>query len=65
MRTIKEQRQTISHSNDVVFQHLRETLPVSRYTGPIILHCNHGVIRKIELKDVVTTASLLTNGDDP
>ena len=67
------------HSNELVMQHILETLRHSRFTGQIVLHVNSSVIRKYEridaeaikarrqlvAGDMVTTASLLTDRHDP
>ena len=65
MKTDDEKRKTIAHANQVVFNHLLETLQHGQFTGQIVLHVNHGVIRKHEVQQVITTAALLTNGDEP
>ena len=65
MKTAEEKRQTIAHSNEVVFEHLLENLQHGQFNGQIVLHVNHGVIRKVERQEVFTTASLLANGEEP
>jgi hypothetical protein len=48
-------KESVAHSNEVVMEHVLQTLHDGQFTG--------GVIRKHERRDIVTTASLLTNGD--
>lgn len=52
------------HANEVVLRHVMGRLQHGGFTGQIVLHINHGIIRKTEHRDFVTTEALLTENRD-
>ena len=51
-------------ANDVVSEHVAQRLQHGQFNGQIVLHVNSGVIRKTEIRDVVSTEALLTGRAD-
>ncbi len=47
-------------ANDVALAYVAQRLQHGMFNGQIVLHVNSGVIRKTEVRDVVTTEALLT-----
>ncbi len=51
-------------ANGVALAYVAERLRAGSFNGQIVLHVNSGIIRKTEVRDVVSTESLLTGKVD-
>jgi hypothetical protein len=51
-------------ANETALEYVSQRLQHGQFNGQIVLHVNSGVIRKTEVRDVVTTESLLTGKAD-
>ena len=49
-------------ANDVALDNAKRTIEGLKITGPVVLHCKDGLIRKTEVTSVTTTDSLLSDG---
>lgn len=47
-------------ANDRLLAHVRKRLAAEGLTGQLILHTNHGIIRKIETRDFETAEDILS-----
>jgi hypothetical protein len=47
-------------ANEVALEYVATRLQHGAFNGQIVLHVNSGIIRKTEVRDVVSTEALLT-----